>query len=252
VPPFELSVGPAATFAPASPTVHLAVGGAGDDVEQLDGLRRHLRSGPLDRPDVWPFVPHVTLAEGWPPERIDGVVAALAGVAARWSVTAVHLLTQHRDPAGTRSWVPVAEEPLGGPAVVGRGGVELVLRGVGMVEEGPAACCGLGSVPPPTAAASPTPWTVVAEPPGEPGTVLGAAVGRLSGEVAHLDALAVDAGHRGMGVGAQLLARWCSDAAAHGARTALAESESDVDGPRARFLLRHGFTAVGGVLIRRC
>ena len=138
--PFSLDVGPAATFLPGTPTLHLAVGGSEDEVRHLGSIRAAVRSGPLDRPDEWPFTPHVTLHERHDPDAIGPAVATLSGVHQRWEIDRLHLLEQRRREDGTAHWAPIREEPLGGPAVVGRGGLEVVLRTVGMVEEAVAEC----------------------------------------------------------------------------------------------------------------
>jgi 2'-5' RNA ligase len=243
--PFRLVVGPATTFAPETPTLHLAVGGTDEDLAALRALRSALRSGPFDRPDVWPFTPHVTLEEHHPEARIAGSVAALAGVRQHWSVDCLHLLEHRRRDDGSPYWAVVREEPLGGPALVGRGGLEVVLRTAGMVEEPVAALVGTDARSPLPGPGRPLPLAVVAERPGSPSSVTGAAVGTGSaGGTARLDAVVVDEGERGVGVGAQLLAAWCSAAAAQGAEVVVAPAD---DG----FLARHGFVAVADLLVRR-
>jgi 2'-5' RNA ligase len=106
--PFTLSLGPATTFAPVTPTVHLAVGGVGESA--LRYLRSELvGSPPLDRPDPHPFVPHVTLIQELDPaERIPVAVELLSGWEAEATFTAVHVL-QHGD---DRVWRPVVTEKL--------------------------------------------------------------------------------------------------------------------------------------------
>ena len=115
-------------------------------------------------------------------------------------------------------WIPEHEEPLGGPAVVGRGGIEVVLRTVGMVDEAVGALCGIEPRGPLPGPGEPTPVVVVAESTDAVGVPIGAAVGATDGgPVATLDAVVVDEDHRGSGVGAHLLAAWCS--AASGTRS---------------------------------
>ncbi|MEX0767400.1 MAG: 2'-5' RNA ligase family protein [Microthrixaceae bacterium] len=58
--PFALGLGPVASFTPATPTLHLSVTG---QVEALLSFRDQLRVGPVNRPDTWPFTPHVTLRD---------------------------------------------------------------------------------------------------------------------------------------------------------------------------------------------
>lgn len=244
--PFELSVGPATTFAPQTPTLHLAVGGSPDAMAMLHRLRSAVRSGPLDRPDEWPFTPHVTLHERHPERSIAAAVDTLSGVNETWAVDRVHLLEQRRRDDGSPVWIPVREEPLDGPTVVGRGGIEVVLRTVGMIEEPVAELCGRSPAGPLVGSDAPMPLVVVAASVGDPDLPIGAAVGSLrSGPVAVLHAVVVRPVARGGGTGAQLLAAWCSAAVSRGASLAVAP---DGDGG---FLERHGFSAAGDVLVRR-
>lgn len=246
--PLTLDIGPATTFAPETPTVHLGV--TGSDMDALRSLRGGLRAGPLDRPDVWPFQPHVTLLEHAATELIDAAIVSLAGVRQQWSVPAVHLLEQRRNPPehpqhGQAFWVPIREEPLGGPTVVGRGGVELHLRALGMLDDAVGALCGMPTSTPATVAGTPRPLVVSAAAALVPDAPLGAAVGtRPTGPAAVLDRVVVCEGHRGMGIGAQLLAAWCAEAAAAGADLVVAERHDP-------FLVRHGFVPVGDLAVRR-
>ncbi|UDY37167.1 GNAT family N-acetyltransferase [Dermatobacter hominis] len=248
--PFEAHVGPATTFAPVTPTLHLDVDAAA--TAHLGALRTALRTGVLERPEQWPeYRPHVTLREEVAVDAIDGAVRALAGFRTTWRVDRLHLLEQRRRDDGTPHWVPVREEPFGGPDVVGRGGVELVLRTVAMVEDPVAERCGVDPVGPLGPPGRPAPLVVVAEAPGAPTSVLGAAVGSLGvGEAAALRAVVVDEVERGTGVGRQLLAAWCSSAAARGAEVAIADVGGD-DPSASGFLAAHGFRPVGDLLVRR-
>ena len=105
--PFELDVGPAITFAPATPTVHLEVGGVG--LSALRYLRERLvGEPPLDRPDRRPFVPHVTLAqELLPVERIPAAIETLASWTATMTFDRVHVLRNEG-----RRWTPFHAEKL--------------------------------------------------------------------------------------------------------------------------------------------
>lgn len=119
--PLDLALGPAATFWPVTPVVYLDVSG---DVEGLRSLRDRVFREPLARALTYDFVPHVTLAdEVASPERIGAAVAALADYRSPVLFPAVQLL---REGPG-RIWEPIAEEPLGGGRVVGRGGLPLEL-----------------------------------------------------------------------------------------------------------------------------
>lgn len=55
----RVSLGDVATFAPAHPTVYLPVK---DGARHLRYLNDLLKSGPLNSPEPWEYVPHLTLA----------------------------------------------------------------------------------------------------------------------------------------------------------------------------------------------
>jgi 2'-5' RNA ligase len=57
--PIRVSLGDVATFAPAHPTVYLPVE---DGARHLRYLNSLLKAGPLDSPEPWEYVPHLTLA----------------------------------------------------------------------------------------------------------------------------------------------------------------------------------------------
>jgi len=247
-PSIDLDVGPVTTFLPETPTLHLAV--TATDPEVLQSLRGRLRSGPFDRPDVWPFHPHATLCESAGPELIAAGVTALAGLTQRWSVRSIHLLEQRRHGPdhprhGQAHWVAIREEPLGGPAVLGRGGIELSMRTVSMIEPETAVLVGSPPSGPPVRP-GPEPLVVVAEAPGAVGEPWGAATGVVATgtRVAELHRVVVDRSRRGLGVGRHLVAAWCSDAARRGADVLL--------GPDHPFLESVGFgPALGAGLTAR-
>lgn len=254
--PFGLEVGPASTFAPVTPTVHLELRG---DTDPLHVLRDRLRSGPFERPDARPFHPHVTLRE----ELVDPspAIAAevLRGRVGVWMVDRVQLLEQRRDASDRRCWVPVAEEPFGPAAVVGRGGVELELRATTMVPEEAAVLLD-GPSPPgdpfdgalvvtaarPGAHPCDPPLGVLA---GTVPLVRSAATDRGDECVAVVHGAVVDPAERGMGIGRHLLRRWCHEASARGARVALASSAADA--ATRRLLEADGFVAVGSTRVRQ-
>jgi len=118
--PFRAVFGPPATFLPDNPVLYLPVV---EGVEEVRALRDRVFVEPLDRPLTWPFVPHVTLADGASPERIAAARIALAGYRATVDFDRVHLLRQRDD----RVWSPIAEVPLGPPMVRGRGGLPVEL-----------------------------------------------------------------------------------------------------------------------------
>ncbi len=116
--PMILRLGPPMTFEPVSPVVYLEVGG---DVQRVHELRDALHAGPLARPLVHAFVPHVTISEDCSSERIESSLHALAGYEIEVRVDRLHLL---RDRApGPRRWNPVADAAFEHPLVVGTGGL---------------------------------------------------------------------------------------------------------------------------------
>jgi 2'-5' RNA ligase/GNAT superfamily N-acetyltransferase len=114
----SLVLGPVATFAPANPVVYLSVGGPG--AGDLRRLHEAVLSGPLERPERWPWVPHVTLADGLSDDRIKAAVTALGPYTTGVALDRLVLLEEME-----RCWSPLADARFGPPAVVGRGGLEL-------------------------------------------------------------------------------------------------------------------------------
>jgi 2'-5' RNA ligase len=119
--PLELTIGPPATFAPVNPVVYLSVGGR--DAALLARLRGDLLVAPLTRRIDLPFVPHVTLDDAHPAERIDAAVATLDRFVAPVTLTGVHVLRDRS--VGPHRWNPIAESVFGPSNVMGRGGYEL-------------------------------------------------------------------------------------------------------------------------------
>jgi 2'-5' RNA ligase len=116
--PIAVELGPVTTFMPASPVVYLAVGGP--DLDRLARLRQAVVAGPMLRPDHWPWVPHVTLTDDAPADRIEAALAALFSYSAATVFDRVVLLEERE-----HRWQPLADACLGRAAVVGRGGLEL-------------------------------------------------------------------------------------------------------------------------------
>jgi 2'-5' RNA ligase/GNAT superfamily N-acetyltransferase len=238
-PPLGLTLGPVTTFAPVSPTLHLAVGG---DVDGLRRLRDAVFVPPLERKLTHDFVPHVTLVEQ--SDRIDESIGVLAGYTAEVVLTSVHLLRETHDDDSGRRWRPIADAVLGArPAVIGRGGLELELTTS-------------GALPPEARRWLDDRWTDdqverfgAAIAPYEPlavvarrdGRIVGTAEGdtRATGE-AYLAELMVAADARGEGIGAHVLAAFASAAAERGATYLTLRTHA---GGRARaFYERLGFT----------
>ena len=237
----RLELGPVTSFAPISPTLHLAVGG---DVEAVHALRDAVFTSPLERSLTYEFVPHVTLTEE--SDRIDDTVRALRDYRCEVVIDSVHLLEEfRRDDDNERAWRPIADAPLGrAPAVIGRGGLELELVPSGVLP--PAAQTWLdarwddmdverwGAVRP-----ADTPIAVTARREGE---IVGVASGlvRGDGSEAHLADLMVGREHRNGGVGAHLLAAFASRGAEHGATYLTLRTPAN--GSAQRFYERNGFS----------
>ena len=231
VPPFDLTLGPAATFAPDTPVLYLRVGG---DVDALYRLRDLVFVPPLARQLTWPFVPHITLAQDLPDERLVAAVVALADFEATLAVERVHLLEERRDDAGTRVWLPVADAPLAPAAIVGRGGLPLELTSSERLD--PEAVdfasreweafdvAQFGEAWGPA-----QPYAIVAR---REGRVVGIATGSTHGPTAHLANLLVAETERGTGVGSHLLSRAESLAVERGATSIALETAvgSDAEG----------------------
>jgi 2'-5' RNA ligase/GNAT superfamily N-acetyltransferase len=116
--PFSLELGPVATFMPTNPVLYLAVEGAG--MASLRRLREAVVAGPLSRPDRWPWVPHVTVADQAPPEQTEAALVSLRHYRSDLPFDRV-VVMEERD----RQWRPLSDACLGPPVVVGRGGLEL-------------------------------------------------------------------------------------------------------------------------------
>jgi len=116
--PIAVDLGPVTTFMPASPVVYLAVGGP--DLERLARLRQAVVAGPMLRPDHWPWVPHVTLTDDAPADRIEAALASLFSYRSTAVFDRVVLLEERE-----HRWQPLADACLGRAAVVARGGLEL-------------------------------------------------------------------------------------------------------------------------------
>jgi 2'-5' RNA ligase len=76
--PIRVSFGEVTTFSPAHPTVYLPVEDGARHLRYLNGV---LKSGPLNSPDPWVYVPHLTLATL--PDN-DAAVSASHRAAEKW------------------------------------------------------------------------------------------------------------------------------------------------------------------------
>ena len=207
--PFTVGLGPPATFLPDNPVLYLAVpvGAA-----RVRALRDAVFRPPLERALTWPFVAHVTLADGIEPDRLYAALTALDDYRADVAVQAVHLL---REGPG-RVWTPMAEARLGQVAVVGRGGLPLELA----VTAGPDPEAAVFVQRQRAGAAGADPeggrGEDVAITARREGEVVGVARGVARGGRAHLSELVVAEALRGQGIGAHLLAAFESWAAQRG------------------------------------
>lgn len=121
--PFAVRIGPLASFAPVTPTVHLAV----EDSGELGRLRDAVFHGPWWR-NTLPFVPHVTLLPHAPQHVLGAARVALRHFRGELVVERLTAMVERRHPeAGKRRWEAMADADLGGSRVVGRGGLPLEL-----------------------------------------------------------------------------------------------------------------------------
>jgi GNAT superfamily N-acetyltransferase len=118
--PMTLTLGSVSTFLPANPVVYLAVGG---ELPALRRLRDDVFRPPLERMLSWPWVPHVTLADGIPEDRIEPALAVLSGYAVVATIDRVVVLEE----GPGRVWASLADAMLGPPARVGTGGLAIEL-----------------------------------------------------------------------------------------------------------------------------
>jgi 2'-5' RNA ligase/GNAT superfamily N-acetyltransferase len=192
--PISLHVGPVATFQPVNPVAYLAVDGEPAQVEALTTLRDGCLAAPLDRPQTHEFVPHVTVADELPADRLDASVEALADFEASTTFDRVHVLAEQPG----RVWVPIADMPLGRPpAVVGRGSIPVELAVSGRPGLDAASLLAVDTD------VEGMPFAVTARREGE---VVGAAWGWTAGGCLELADLVVASAHRGQGLGHHVLA----------------------------------------------
>lgn len=212
--PFTVQLGPPATFHPVNPVLYLAVDGKGADA--VHRLRDRVFADPLERPLTWPFVPHVTLADEAPPERLLAGTAALADYTVDVTFDRVHLLEEGEG----RTWRPIADVPFAAPAVIGRGGLELSLSASQALDDEAARWtarewAAYSEAEYGTATETEEPFALTAR---RGASIVGTATGELSADDAYLARLIVAPAERGTGVGSHLLAAVESLAAERGCR----------------------------------
>jgi 2'-5' RNA ligase/GNAT superfamily N-acetyltransferase len=197
-----VALGPAATFLPESPTLHLAVDGSRTE---LAALRRSLLVGPFDRPATHPFVPHVTLRNPVATAAVARALETLAPYRATATFGRVDLL-QETD----RVWRPVADARFGSSrSVVGRGSLPLELAESTHLDPAAAAFAAREwQVHDDEAYGPDTRWQrdPFAFTARRDGTVVGVATGWTGLGVGFLSELLVATAVRGEGIGSHLLA----------------------------------------------
>ena len=188
--PLRLTFGSVETFLPANPVLYLAVGG---DLGGLRKLRDSVFEPPLERRLSWPWVPHLTLADGVPEDRIVAALAALTGYAAAADVERVVLLEE----GPGRVWAPLADAALGRPVRVGTGGLALELTAGRLLD--PELTASSGS---PVGPGTPLSFVLTAHREGHPAGTGLAWVDRSGPHVA----VWVTPEHRRQGIGSHILA----------------------------------------------
>lgn len=212
--PFSLLLNPPASFLPDNPVLFLEVGG---NVTAMRALRDRIFREPLERTLTWPFVPHVTLADGAPVDRITQAMVALADYRSSFRAERVHLLEE----GPGRVWSAVADAAFAPPSVIGRGGlpVELVVT----EEVAPDVRRWLAAQ---WAEIDPEPEIPLVVTARRDGGVVGVARGRRAGEWAYLSELIVHASYRREGIGSHLLAAFEWQTTEAGARWITVHTEA--------------------------
>ena len=123
--PLVLAVGPVATFSSGRRVAYLAVGGP--SLAELLGLRDAVHEPPLCRDEGRAFVPHVTVCADAEPSRVEAMIAAGTAVFEPAHFDTVHVLENVRDDDDVYRWHVIDGAPLRLPAVIGRGGLELMI-----------------------------------------------------------------------------------------------------------------------------
>ncbi|HEX7168756.1 MAG TPA: GNAT family N-acetyltransferase [Acidimicrobiales bacterium] len=200
--PIELTLGPPATFLPDNPVVYLGVWGRHD---LLFRLRDAVFVPPLERKLTWPFVPHVTLADGIDPERVAAAVGVLAGYERDVVIDAVHVLEER---AG-HVWQPIADFPFQARRIVARGPLEVELTTTDRVDDATRRWL---------STAWPDPKRPLAVTARRGGEVVGVAAGWTDGDLANLSELFVAETARREGVGGHLVTAFVTEARHRGAR----------------------------------
>ncbi|MHB1508833.1 MAG: GNAT family N-acetyltransferase [Acidimicrobiales bacterium] len=243
-PPLALELGPAASFLPVNPVCYLAVTGSDRALALLSTLSRRLARGPLGPPAsraVQPFVPHVTVKRNMEPGQLASALTVLAGYRAQVVFEDVTVLEYDE---AERRWNSLLAVALQRPVTVGRGGVEIELflsRQLDPVAlEWSRREWQQFSVKQYGARfRADEPLVVTAR---MRGLVVGVAELELRGATCRLARLIVGAGHRGSGVGRQLLRAVEDEAAVRGC--AQVRLEALAGSPAESFYRGRGFAVV--------
>jgi len=107
--PLQLELGPVATFAPTTPTIHLRVG----TDPGLHALRAAASVDALTRPRSLDFVPHVTLRQEADEHRIQAAVEALADLRIVAEARRLWLMQFQPQSGSGGRWEPVGDVSLG-------------------------------------------------------------------------------------------------------------------------------------------
>lgn len=206
--PFEVMLGPPATFLPISATVHLPVV---DLSGALSAVRAMVFQPPLQRA-THPFVGHVTLLATATGATVSAACEALSAYGATARADRISLL--HKA-SGMRAWSTLADVDFDGVRRVGTGPFELELCSGTVIEpavvtlleqSGPAGGVDATAVAATTESGAPTgeplPVVVTAR---RQGRVVGAAWGGMGDGPA---AMVVEPAVRGEGIGTQLVREW--------------------------------------------
>jgi 2'-5' RNA ligase len=222
--PFNVELGPPATFLPVNPVLYLPVSGS-DGLAVIHELRDRVFTEPLARTLTHPFVPHVTLADEAPPDRINAALASMADYRRTVVFDRVHLLEE----GDGRQWTPIADAAFEAASVVGRGGLPLTIERSSTVDpqtaEWAAAEWDAFNLAWHGEHQRMTPLVLTAR---RDGRVVGLAEGEVdSAATGFLRGLIVDQQVRGEGVGSQLLAAFLSAVADMGGTRCTLHTEKD-------------------------
>lgn len=235
--PFELTLGPPATFLPTNPVLYLAVTGA---VEHLTALRSRVFVPPLERSLTWPFVPHATIEDDCDPNRLGDALRVLRDYRVTVHFERVHILEEH---GPEHAWRVFADAAFEARRVVGRGGVELELTVTERLDEEAQRFSDRewaayhGEKSPDTLE---VPFAITAR---NHGDVVGTADGHTRGDDCYLAGLMVAAPRRNEGIGERLVAAVAALAAERDC--AFVTLRTQADGDARRFYERLGFVVTG-------